>query len=82
MYVICKYKIHSIYRKALIIGFVHYDTFSGVSVILKIRTWNSYSVLDTILYTFQLFLIQSSQHFETGMVFMPVLQMRKLRIRG
>lgn len=43
------------YRKALIIGFVYYDTFSGGSVILKIRTWNSYSVLDTILYTFQLF---------------------------
>lgn len=33
-----------------------FDTFSGVSVTLKIGTWNVHSLLDTILFTFHLLL--------------------------
>lgn len=41
--------------KALIIGCVYYYTFSGVSVIFQIGTWNTYPVLKTALCTCYLF---------------------------
>lgn len=53
------------YMKALIIGCVYYYTFSGVSVIFQIGTWNAYSVLGTTLCICYLFFDQVLQHFET-----------------